>query len=106
MYNYSTGKITIIGYPSASSSTAYGINNKGQIVGGFCAYIVCPPDNFTLADHGYLYANGAFTQLDFPGAQLTEAFAINDAGTIVGSYMINHTLPHARSSTRAVSTPT
>ncbi len=94
-YNSSSRQITRISYPGANSSTAYGINNKGYVVGGFCSYIVCPVNIFTMADHGYLYANGAFTQLDFPGAQLTEAFAINDAGVIVGNYQINDTSPHA-----------
>jgi len=95
IYSSKNGRITKISYPGANSSTAYGINNKGEIVGGFCTYIVCPVDIFTLANHGYLYSNGTFVQLDFPGSQLTEAFAINDAGVIVGDYQINSTSPHA-----------
>jgi probable HAF family extracellular repeat protein len=95
IYNSKNGEITKISYPGANSSTAYGINNKGEIVGGFCTYIVCPVNIFTLANHGYLYSNGSFTQLDFPGSQLTEAFSINDAGVIIGDYQINSTSPHA-----------
>ena len=35
-----------------------------------------------------------FTQLDFPGAESTQPNAINNAGVIVGVYIINSTGPH------------
>ena len=53
-----------------------GINNLGQVVGW--------------ADSdSYLYAHGKFKIIDFPGANLTAAFSINDNGIVVGYYQMN-----------------
>ena len=95
-YSYATGAITTVDYPGTGITTAaYGINDKGQIVGGFCfSTIDCPLEGFTYSDHGYLDDNGVFTQLDYPGAESTQAMAINDSGVIVGAYIINKTGPH------------
>jgi hypothetical protein len=37
-------------------------------------------------EHGYLLSNGTFTTIDFPGSLLTQAFAVNANGIIVGDY--------------------
>ena len=37
--------------------------------------------------HGYLLDNGAFTQIDFPGALETQAQKINNRGQIVGNFL-------------------
>ena len=37
--------------------------------------------------HGYLLDNGAFTQIDFPGALETQAQKINNRGQIVGIFL-------------------
>jgi len=34
--------------------------------------------------HGFIYQNGVFNSLDVPGASLTDARGINDAGQVVG----------------------
>lgn len=94
-YDSANGVITMIDYPGAGATTANGVNDKGQIVGGFCAStIACPVLGGSVADHGFLYSNGVFTQLDFPGAESTQPNAINNAGVIVGVYIINSTGPH------------
>ena len=36
--------------------------------------------------HAFVYADAAFTTLDFPGASDTTAFGINDKGEVVGTY--------------------
>jgi hypothetical protein len=39
--------------------------------------------------HGFLYSGGSYTSIDVPGATGkggTQAFGINDAGQIVGTY--------------------
>ena len=62
---------------------AVGINNEGQIVGG---YNVDPDSN---TDQGYLYdqVHGTFTTIDDPnGIVGTEVQGINDLGQIVGYY--------------------
>jgi probable HAF family extracellular repeat protein len=100
-FTYDHGRITAFDYPRLGAfipaTTAYGINDKGQIVGGFCDEpLVCPNGAFIPTDHGFLDDHGAFTQLDYPGTnRATLAFAINDAGVIVGIYDINNTGPHA-----------
>jgi probable HAF family extracellular repeat protein len=96
-YNLKTGKIHAISFPLAgTATTAYGINDFGTIVGGYCPNaVVCPQGAFSPASNGFIDRNGVFTTLDYPGANATTAFAINDAGAIVGYYTINLTGPHA-----------
>jgi len=94
-YDYTAGVITSIDFPGSASTTGYGINDLGQIVGGYCSTsIVCPNGLFFPTDHAFLDDNGVFTTLDFPGADATQAFGINRAGIIVGIYDINLTGPH------------
>ena len=70
-----------IDFPGASFTVAFGINNRGEIVG-----------NYGFADgtgHGFLLDKGNFTTIDFPGAPATApkgALGINDGGQIVGFY--------------------
>src|SRR5713101_8017785 len=70
---------TPIDFPGAASTQAWGINNRGDIVG-----------TYTLADkstHGFLLASdGNFTSIDFAGAAYTLANAIGPSGDIVGEY--------------------
>ena len=49
------------------------INNLGQIVGWY-------RDFETGINHGFLYANGSYQALDYPGAVETFATGINDRG--------------------------
>lgn len=84
-YSYTT-----ITHPSAPNSTsAFGINNLGQIVGSYTPPLgglssitpaLVPAPN----THGFLYDNGTFTTIDAPNGPDTEARGINDIGTIVG----------------------
>lgn len=71
---------TTIAPTGARSSTAFGINPRGDIVG---TYI---DQNF--AQHGFLLRKGVFTVIDFPGAQGTIARGVNPRGEIVGSYRL------------------
>jgi len=83
-YDVATGAATLIDYPGAKTTAAFGINDSGVIVGGFCVLgpAGCAPK------HAFRDDNGVFTQLDFPGGEKTTAFGINNAGTIVGTYTI------------------
>jgi uncharacterized membrane protein len=72
-------------FPSATDNGAEGINNAGQIVGTYV------DDDIDIGflnghPHGYLYANGAFSTVDFPGAIASWLADINDNGTVVGTY--------------------
>jgi hypothetical protein len=76
------GNYTLFEFPGACGTEAYGINNSEQIVGSYT--FTCSGSN-----HGFLYAGGSFSTLDFPGASpggSTEAFGINSSGNIVGRY--------------------
>jgi PEP-CTERM motif len=75
---YSHG--VFINNPPGIGSDPQGINDKGQIVGS-CS---CGPDGTST---GFLDNNGVFSTLSVPGAYGTGAFAINDAGLIVGDYL-------------------
>src|SRR6185503_3317076 len=58
-------------YPGAISTTLYGINNRGDVVGSYQN-----PENLF---HGFVYRGGEFTSIDGPGAAFTEIRGINDS---------------------------
>lgn len=65
--------------PGPVNTQAYGINDKGQIVGGF---------GDSSGSHGFLDTQNNFTALDVPGAAgSTTAFGINSNGLIVGWHL-------------------
>jgi probable HAF family extracellular repeat protein len=76
---------TALNDPSATTDTfVYGINDGGQIVGGY-DHIAGP-----VSAHGFLYSGGTYTTLDDPFAiEGTQLNSINDAGQIVGYYEDN-----------------
>jgi probable HAF family extracellular repeat protein len=72
--------------PGARSSTAFGINARGDVVGSFA------DQNFVT--HGFLLSKGEFTVIDFRDsqgilAQGTIARGISPSGEIVGSYRMS-----------------
>src|ERR1022692_1636023 len=77
-----TFKFRTINHPNALQTSPYGINNSGVIVGYYI--------NQKNAIHGFLLANGKFTNIDDPKSTYgTEPINLNSNGTIVGSYLIN-----------------
>ncbi len=96
-YDFTTGAITTIDYPGiTNATTAYGINDLGAVVGGYCpGSFTCSAGAIEPTGKAFLYQNGIFKTLRFPGSGATEANAINNAGTIVGVYIYNLTGPHA-----------
>src|SRR5438094_977301 len=76
VFAQSTFKITDLGVlPGTSSSWAYGINARGQVVG------------FGAGFHAFLWDNGMTTDLGtLPGgSQFSEAWAVNAQGQVVGN---------------------
>jgi probable HAF family extracellular repeat protein len=66
--------------PGAVSSTATGINNRGEIVGFFTTK--------SGATKGFVItARGAIIEFSIPRASSTMAFGVNDFGEIVGTFM-------------------
>ena len=67
------GRFKAVGHPDAVLETApYGINNRGQIVGGY--------DTAGFVVHGFLLDRGRYRTIDYPGAQRTLTLRINDRG--------------------------
>ncbi len=110
----SGGRFTRIDDPHAVVTRALGINDGGQIVG---VYTVRAPSAIPGSEaggllfrllghpypyayeygHGFVYANGRFTNVDFPGAahgEQTLASAINAAGQVVGTYLDRNYVTH------------
>src|SRR4051794_7543771 len=85
-------KFISLNVPAASSTFAYGLNNAGQIVGGY----TIGNGGFTNGNgtQGFLYSGGLFTAISAPSTQdnfidntvghFTVATGINDAGVIAG----------------------
>lgn len=73
-----------IDYPGSIGTQAEGINNNGDVVGGY--------SDAAGAGHGFLLSGGVYTPLDVPGGQNTFATDINDSGVIVGHYFDLNTL--------------
>jgi len=99
-----------LNYPSAADTRVTGINNHGEMAGFY--YVNTPgarsarngishkpevrgPAVFSSNNtapaiegvtHGFIFQNGTFTNIDFPGETDTEIWAINDNGDVVGYY--------------------
>jgi uncharacterized membrane protein len=80
---YSDNGFTMLGFVNSVGSalrSVAGINNLNQVVGTYDGGGVG-------GTHGFLYVNGAVSQIDVPGALATGATGINDRGQIVGSFI-------------------
>ena len=71
-----------LGTRGGGDSSAWGINNAGQVVGSY--------EDVTTNAYGFLDTNGTFTSITTVlSAGNTQAMGINSAGTIVGYYWDN-----------------
>jgi uncharacterized membrane protein len=78
-YLLERGEFTTIDHPDATLETVpFGINNRGQIVGGYDA------PGFII--RGFLLDRGRYETINFPGALRTNAMRINARGQILGNY--------------------
>jgi probable HAF family extracellular repeat protein len=66
--------------PGASSTTAFGVNGRGEIVGSF--------KDASGRTHGFVRRDGKFTSIDYPEAVVTQARGISPAGDVVGAYRL------------------
>jgi uncharacterized membrane protein len=84
------GEFELIELPSLSVSCSgvRGINERGDMVGGF-AYLDSIDECYRPEHdrHGFLLRDGELKVINYPGAVVTDAFAINDDGVIVGHYI-------------------
>ena len=80
--------VSAISVPGSLVTVVSKINDAGNIVG---AYL-----DATGATHGFLFSNGQYSSIDFPGAVATEARGINNKINfdIVGDYTDAHGVTH------------
>lgn len=82
------GSITILNFPGAANTLAYGINDLGDVVG---QYANSPATDLTGLGrfHGFIWRNGVYTTIDadFPDAIHTTLLGINNAGQVIGTYL-------------------
>ena len=71
---------TTIEVPGAASTTAWGINARGDIAGGYV--------DAGGVSHGFVLHDGGFTTIDVPGAIGSEARGIGPNGEIAGTYKV------------------
>jgi hypothetical protein len=79
---YSAGSFTTIDFPTVlvTSTNAFGINNRGQILGSYT-------QQSALGPIGFLDTDGNFQSIRFPGnTGGTSTFGINNSAQIVGMY--------------------
>ena len=81
------------------STSVTGIDSLGDSVVGYCT------NPSTGNSSGFLYRNGAFTTIAYPGAINTIVLGINSAGTMVGYYGTSGGGGTTPSSSRRVPTP-
>jgi uncharacterized membrane protein len=66
-------------YPGASSTDAWAINDRGDVVGQYVLGGVTS---------GFQLRDGAFQSITFPGSSFTQATGVSENGDIVGNYRI------------------
>jgi uncharacterized membrane protein len=76
-----TGSLTLLDFPTADNTIGYGINESGTMVG---IWSVNDSSGNLLFQHGFVWNNGAFTDVD-PGYPLTFLAGINARGDAVGN---------------------
>jgi probable HAF family extracellular repeat protein len=89
------GQYFTVDYPTTNSELPttwlFGINNVGQMVGGYNEFDLDVPNTSSHGIHSFLLEGETFTPIDFPFATrvhipVTYASDVNDAGNIVGGY--------------------
>jgi hypothetical protein len=67
---------TPINFPLATSTTAFGINDTGEIAGSY--------NDAAGITHGFIYAGGAFSTVDVAGARGTQLTRVKNGGPVTG----------------------
>jgi probable HAF family extracellular repeat protein len=92
---FKDGLLMGLGTLGGSSSSAVGINGRGQIVGSS----LVPGDSY---QHAFLFTNGAMVDLGTLGGPTSTATAINELGEVVGYSSVDSTSVHAFLSAQGV----
>jgi uncharacterized membrane protein len=71
-FTFTGGVYQVLTVPSSTGSIATSINGAGLIVGVY--------QDLAGVRHGFADNGGTFSNVDFPGANGTQAIGVNDAG--------------------------
>jgi Domain of unknown function (DUF1906) len=88
-FTYDGTNYTPISVPGAVSTTAYGINDQGTVVG---TYLLPVPDQGGSVSTGFIYSGGVYTTIIPPDRELLDISryidisGVNDNGVVVGEY--------------------
>jgi len=77
-------------FPTASETYANGIDESGTVVGW---WDILDADGNLLAEHGFRWEKGNFSEVNFPGSADTLVWANNARGDLVGSWKTGVDLP-------------
>ena len=90
------GQVLTVDYPTSQSEIPttwlFGLNNTGQMVGGYNDFELAIPNTSSHGIHSFLFDGSTFTPIDFPAPvtrahiPVTYASDINDGGDVVGGY--------------------
>src|SRR5438094_827019 len=82
------GNITILNFPGAANTLAYGINDTDDVVGQYGNSPFTDPTGIARF-HGFVWSNGVYITIDAPfsDAVHTALLGINNAGQIIGTYL-------------------
>jgi uncharacterized membrane protein len=78
-FTWQNGVFSYFNVPDECDVVTGGINDSNQVVGYYA-----PQEDCNQAI-GFVYDGATFTYFQYPGAQFTQAFGINNAGLIVGT---------------------
>ena len=83
----------MIDFPGASTTSARGINNSGDIVGTYLCSVAAgctlTGPAASAGSHGFLLQDGVYTRIDVPGGTGTVARGISEQGVIIGHYNVS-----------------
>jgi len=83
-------KFLTIGPEDSPYVVADGINNEGLVTGYY--------EDLSSVLHGFVWQNGVFKTVDYPGAAYTYLYGVNNRGVAIGYYgdgTTNHTVTYA-----------
>lgn len=82
------GKQTMLDFPGADGTVAWGINDLGHVVGQFYGPLRDDIGAMAYRFHCFVYKNGKYTQIDFPVANTyVDCTGINNKGQVLGEYI-------------------
>lgn len=71
------------GFTPTLYASVRGINNRGDIVGGFAD---------ATGTHGFIFNGTTYQSIDYPGSRASWLTGINDSGQMVGEYMLGDSI--------------